>query len=80
MRKVLPIITVAILSACSADVETSPRPAVSRAGDPVVQGMSYEEFKGHSMNNGSDMSVVQKRFILLDRDHNGVLSANEFGD
>lgn len=77
MRNTASLFFVLILSACGASDTGSPR-EVSRADTPMPQGLTYEQFRGHSFNNNADMGVVQKRFILLDRDHNGVLSENEF--
>jgi hypothetical protein len=62
------------LSACGGTDTDAPK--VSRAGDYVLQGMSYTEFR--SRYSGDDMKSVQKRFIMLDRDNNGVLTAHEY--
>ncbi len=66
------------LSACGGGEISPSRPNVSKAEIPVASGMTYEQFKSHPFNHGADMAAVQKRFILLDRNHNGRLSADEF--
>lgn len=75
--KSLLLLTVFLLSACGG--ASVPAPEVSRAVVPHPVGMSYEQFKSHGFNAGASSNAVQKRFLLLDRDNNGVLSANEFG-
>ncbi len=72
------LLAVFLLSACGGS--NGPAPEVSRAAVPHPVGMSYEQFSAHEFNAGADSRAVQKRFLLLDRDNNGVLSANEFGD
>jgi len=74
------IVLALLLSACAGDAST-PR-AVSRANDGAhPAGMTYEQFSNHGMNAGArDSAMVQKRFLLLDRDNNGVLSSSEFSD
>lgn len=63
-----------LLAACGG-AETD-RPKVSRAGDPVVQGMTYAQFRDRYARD--DLQTVQKRFITLDRDNNGVLAQGEY--
>ncbi len=51
---------------------------VSRAGDTAYpQGMNYAQFRNHSINEGDGLAA-QKRFLLLDRNNDGILSASEF--
>lgn len=71
------VIVVLALSACGG---TAKAPEISRVDVPHPVGMDYNQFRNHDFNKGADSSVIQKRFLLLDRDHNGVLSSNEFGD
>ncbi len=74
-RYVSAFLMIFLLSACGGG---TPSPEVSRAHTPYPSGMGYEEFRNHSFNDGADMRAVQKRFLLLDRDNNGVLSSSEF--
>ncbi|PZO77776.1 MAG: hypothetical protein DI626_12215 [Micavibrio aeruginosavorus] len=69
------LLLVFLLAGCGGG---STAPEVSRAHTPYPSGMSYEEFRNHEFNSGTGMSAVQKRFLLLDRDNNGVLSSSEF--
>lgn len=74
MMKPFLFIVPLFLAACGG-VETA-APKISRAGDPVAQGMNYAQFRDRY--RGDDMKTVQKRFIMLDRDNNGVLGAHEY--
>lgn len=77
MRKTAPVfLMVLLIAACGGGGPSAPE--VSRAHTPYPSGMSYDEFRSHAFNDGTDMNAVQKRFLLLDRDNNGVLSPSEF--
>lgn len=75
MKKLAAIAVTLLLSACGGGGETE-SPKVSRAGDHVVQGISYNQFRDRY--RGDDLKTVQKRFIMLDRDNNGALSESEY--
>jgi hypothetical protein len=74
-RKLL-IAIVLVLSACGGSEK--PAPEVSRRDHPISQGMTYQQFRNHEINTDSDMKAAQKRFLILDRDNNGILSPSEF--
>jgi len=77
MKKIVTLLAALTLTACGGE---APAPEISRRDMPESpQGMGYEQFRNHSMNAGSEMGAIQKRFILLDRDNNGVLTEDEFG-
>lgn len=69
------IVPVLFLAACAAD---TPSPKISRAEDAPVPALSYGEFRALAIHDGDDLSLVQKRFIMLDRDNNGRLTQNEY--
>lgn len=75
MKKLIFCLLLFLLSACGGGGETA-APKVSRAGDHVVQGISYNQFRDRY--RGDDLKTVQKRFIMLDRDNNGALSESEY--
>lgn len=75
-RKIFVFLPVLFLAACSGDTATK-RPDVSRADMTPASGMNYEAFRRHEAGTG-DLRAAQKRFIMLDRNNNGVLSNEEF--
>lgn len=78
MKKIIPVFAVLFLSACGGGAETGPK--ISRAADYQPQGMTYEEFRSRGVRDGDNSSLAaQKRFLTLDRDHNGRLSESELG-
>lgn len=77
MRRAAVVSLALLLSACGSTEQAS-APKVSRMEPAAGGGMSYQEFRKHEANDGSDMMAVQKRFIIMDRDNNGSLSPAEF--
>lgn len=72
------LITLLLLSACGAEQKAVSARQVSRVEPAAASGLTYREFRIHEFNEGSDMKDVQKRFLSLDRDNNGLLTPNEF--
>ncbi len=79
MKKIIPVMFVLLLGACGGG-DRQPAPKISRAQDYTPQGMTYEEFRSRGVQGGDNGSLAaQKRFLMLDRDHNGRLSQSELG-
>lgn len=79
MLRFLPAI-VLLLAACgnTAVVAQKASHDVSYADIQPAAGITYPEFRNHRMGQG-DMLAAQKRFLLLDRNHDGKLSPLEIG-
>lgn len=78
MKKIMSLSCVLFLAACSGGSGSGPK--VSRAQEYQLQGMTYEQFRERGVRDGDNSSLAaQKRFLTLDRDHNGRLSENELG-
>lgn len=78
MKKIY-LIPVLFLFACGGnETAVTKRPDVSYADIQPAAGMTYPEFRNHPMGQG-DMLAAQKRFLLLDRNHDGKLSPLEIG-
>jgi hypothetical protein len=67
-----------LLASCGSGEETK-RPELSLAKQEPSAGMDYRAFRNHQTWGEGDMTTVQKRFIVLDRNNNGVLSPDELG-
>lgn len=79
MRLALLLSVVIFLSACGNEpVVVEKRADVSYADIQPASGMRYQEFRRHPMGQG-DYLAAQKRFLLLDRNHDGKLSPLELG-
>lgn len=76
MRKIAVFIPLLFAAACGGGTSVPPA-KVSRADMTPAQGMTYEQFRRHEAGTG-DLHAAQKRFIMLDRNNNGVLSQDEF--
>ncbi len=69
------IVPVLFLAACAGD---TPSPRISRASPEPVPAINYTQFRALAAHNGDDLGLIQKRFIMLDRDNNGMLTQNEY--
>lgn len=78
MRFAVAVLAVFLLVSCGGGgaEESAPRISPASGGDPVPQGMTYQEFRRHEIGQG-DLLAAQKRFLMLDRNHNGLLSDQE---
>lgn len=80
MSRLLPVL-VLLLAACGSTEVSGQKQAsdeISYADIQPAAGMTYPEFRQHEMGRG-DMLAAQKRFVLLDRNHDGKLSPHEIG-
>lgn len=77
MKKAAALAVVLMLAACGGTADEAAAPKVSRVEPAAGGGMSYPEFRDHAVNEG-DMFAAQKRFIILDRNNDGLLSPSEF--
>lgn len=69
-----------LLSACGGgEVAPSKKHDISYAAIQPASGMTYPEFRASHAFGAGDMRDAQKRFLMLDRDNNGRLSADELG-
>lgn len=71
------LLLVFILGACSSDPKVEPYHH-SMSSEPPDTVMTYQRFRSDPINAQSDLDLVQKRFLILDRDNNGVLSQSEY--
>lgn len=80
MKRIISVMFVLLLGACGGSGVEQPAPKISRAQDYTPQGMTYDEFRKRGVRDGDNSSLAaQKRFLTLDRDHNGRLSDAELG-
>lgn len=78
-RVFLLAILIGSLAACGGrEVDVSAERMVSRVEPAAAPGLTYSAFRVHPFNDGSEMRAVQKRFLTLDRDNNGLLTQDEF--
>ena len=81
MMRPLLLLAVLLLAGCGGtEDKITSRPAVSYADIQPAAGMNYEEFRKHGDWGQGDIAAAHKRFLILDRDNNGVISLDEASD
>ncbi len=79
MKFLLPVFVFFFLTACGNDAASVQPQAGGLTPMPdMADGMTYAQFRNMPANADDDMMMVQKRFLSLDHDNNGLLTFNEY--
>lgn len=79
MKYLLPVFMFLFLAACGNDAaKVQPRAGGLTPMPDMADGLTYAQFRNMPANADDDMMMVQKRFLSLDRDNNGLLTSNEY--